>query len=138
MWKSKADNAAMRVNNVMWDEKSGFYYHVNRVDHSFQFMDRDLKRQEIIAFLALWAGAAPPERAARLVTALTDTTKFWRKYGVPTLAADDVWYSPYVDYCCKWNGPVWMLWDYLVYDGFKAIWLQKRSFRTCRQNAPCS
>jgi neutral trehalase len=24
-----------------------------------------------------------------------------------------------VDYCCKWNGPVWLLWDYMVYDGLK-------------------
>lgn len=127
MWRSKADNAAIRVNNVMWDEKTGFYYHVNRADHSFRFMERDLKRQEIIAFLALWAGVAPPERAARLVTALTDTTRFWRKYGVPTLAADDVWYSPYVDYCCKWNGPVWMLWDYLVYDGLKQYGYNKEA-----------
>jgi glycogen debranching enzyme len=54
-----------------------------------------------------------------LVKHLTDTTKFWRKYGVPTLAADDEWYSPYVDYCCKWNGPVWLLWDYMVLQGLK-------------------
>jgi len=24
-----------------------------------------------------------------------------------------------VDYCCKWNGPVWLLWDYLIYDVLK-------------------
>jgi hypothetical protein len=38
---------------------------------------------------------------------------------VPTLAADDPWYTPYVDYCCKWNGPVWLLWDYMVFDGLR-------------------
>ncbi|HNY03738.1 MAG TPA: trehalase family glycosidase, partial [Bacteroidales bacterium] len=86
---------------------------------SFRFMTRDLKRQEIIAFLTLWAEAAPRDRADRLVKALTDTTRFWRPYGVPTLSADDPWYNPNVDYCCKWNGPVWMLWDYMVYDGLR-------------------
>ena len=80
-------------------------------------MERDLKRQEIIGFLPLWAEATDKDRADMLVQTLTDTTKFWRKYGVPTLAADDEWYSPYVDYCCKWNGPVWLLWDYMVFDG---------------------
>jgi putative isomerase len=40
-------------------------------------------------------------------------------YGVPTLSARDPWYSPYVDYCCKWNGPVWLLWDYMVYEGLR-------------------
>ncbi|MGE5424881.1 MAG: amylo-alpha-1,6-glucosidase [Syntrophothermus sp.] len=119
-WDKKAENTSKLVNERMWDEQSGFYYSVNKGDHSFYFMTRDLKRQEIIGFLALWAGVAPKDRAARLVTALTDTTRFWRKYGIPTLSARDEWYSPYVDYCCKWNGPVWLLWDYLVYDGLKS------------------
>jgi hypothetical protein len=118
-WLKLADTTTKLVNQRMWDENSGFYYSVNKKDHSFQFMTRDLKRQEIIGFLAMWAGAAPKDRAERLVQTLTDTTKFWRKYGVPTLSAQDQWYSPYVDYCCKWNGPVWMLWDYMVYDGLR-------------------
>jgi glycogen debranching enzyme len=80
-------------------------------------MTRDLRRQEIIGFLPLWAEAVDQQRADLLVKSLTDPEKFWRKYGVPTLSADDEWYSPYVDYCCKWNGPVWLLWDYMVVDG---------------------
>ncbi len=118
-WITLAERTTKLVNERMWDETTGFYYSVNKKDHSFQFMTRDLKRQEIIGFLALWAEAAPKDRAARLVQTLTDTTKFWRKYGVPTLSAQDSWYSPNVDYCCKWNGPVWMLWDYMVYDGLR-------------------
>lgn len=119
-WRKLADSTAVLVNQRMWDDSTGFYYSVNRKDHSFRFMTRDLRRQEIIGFLALWAGVAPPERAAKLVSTLTDTTRFWRRYGVPTLSAKDPWYSPYVDYCCKWNGPVWLLWDYLVYDGLRS------------------
>ncbi len=118
-WRSLADTTSKLVNTRMWDDSTGFYYSVNKKDHSFRFMTRDLRRQEIIGFLALWAEAAPKDRAARLIQTLTDTTKFWRKYGVPTLSAQDQWYSPYVDYCCKWNGPVWMLWDYMVYDGLR-------------------
>jgi hypothetical protein len=118
-WLIKAENTTKLVNERMWDDSTGFYYSVNKKDYSFKFMTRDLKRQEIIGFLALWAEAAPKERADKLVKTLTDTTRFWRKYGVPTLSAQDPWYSPYVDYCCKWNGPVWLLWDYMVYDGLK-------------------
>ena len=59
----------------MWDETTGFYYSVNKKDHSFTFMTRDLKRQEIIGFLALWAEVAPPDRAERLVRTLTDPGK---------------------------------------------------------------
>ena len=116
-WKKKASDMAALVNEKMWSADDGFYYHINRSDDSYFFMDRDLRRQEIIGFLPLWAGVCSKERAEELVRILTDTTKFWRQYGVPTLAADDPWFSPYVDYCCKWNGPVWLLWDYMVFRG---------------------
>jgi neutral trehalase len=116
-WKEKADKLSDLINERMWDAESGFFYSVNKDDHNFFFISRDLKREEIIGFLPLWAGAVSEERAGVLVRKLTDPHKFWRKYGVPTLAADDEWYSPYVDYCCKWNGPVWLLWDYMVFEG---------------------
>jgi hypothetical protein len=118
-WVKRADETSKLVNERMWDDSTKFYYSIHKDDHSFMYMTRSLKRMEIIAFLALWAEAAPKDRAEELVKHLTDTTKFWRKYGVPTLAADDEWYSPYVDYCCKWNGPVWLLWDYMVLQGLK-------------------
>jgi glycogen debranching enzyme len=116
-WTKYADDISGKINALMWDENSGFFYHVNRDDHTFYFMTRDLKRQEIIGFLPLWAEAVDKNRADTLVKTLLDPDKFWRKFGVPTLAADDPWYSPYVDYCCKWNGPVWLLWDYMIFDG---------------------
>lgn len=116
-WADKADTLAGLINDRMWNEDHGFFYHVNKYDHSFHFMTRDLRRREIIGFLPLWAEAVSPERAERLIRHLADPGSFWRKNGVPTLAADDEWFSPYVDYCCKWNGPVWLLWDYMVFDG---------------------
>lgn len=118
-WKEKADLTSKLVNERMWDDSTGFYYSINKTDHSFKFMTRDLRRMEIIGFLPLWAEAAPKDRADEILKKLIDPEKFWCTYGVPTLAADDEWYSPYVDYCCKWNGPVWLLWDYMVYDGLK-------------------
>jgi len=118
-WNKKADEISKLMNERMWDDSSKFYYSVNKQDNSFKFMTRDLRRMEIIGFLPLWSGSATKERAAQLVKHLTNPNKFWRKYGIPTLSADDPWYSPYVDYCCKWNGPVWLLWNYMVMDGLK-------------------
>lgn len=118
-WKEKADATSKLLNERMWDNEKQFYFSVDKVNHSFKFMTRDLRREEIIGFLALWAEAAPKERADKLIKKLLNPEKFWRKYGVPTLAADDEWYTPYVDYCCKWNGPVWLLWNYMVLDGLK-------------------
>lgn len=118
-WDSLAADLQKLINERFWDPETQFFYHVDKQTHQFRFMTRDLRRQEIIGFLPLWAQAVDNERAAILVKHLTDTTRFWRKYGVPTLSALDEWYSPNVDYCCKWNGPVWLLWDYMVFVGLK-------------------
>ncbi len=116
-WKEKADKMSTLINRRMWDKSSGFFYSVNKTDYSFRFMSRDLRRKEIIGFLPMWAEAVSPQRADTLIKSLTDPDEFWREYGIPTLSAKDPWYSPYVDYCCKWNGPVWLLWDYMIFDG---------------------
>ncbi len=118
-WERKAGLLSRLINETMWDDSTGFYYHVDMRDHTFRFLDRDLRHREIIGFLPLWAGVADSLRAARLVATLTDTARFWRRYGIPTLSADDPFYDPYVDYCCKWNGPVWLLWNYMVYEGLR-------------------
>jgi glycogen debranching enzyme len=84
---------------------------VGKKDHTFTFKDpNDLKREEIIGFLPLWAGVADSMQAKKLVRRLTDPKKFWRPYGVPSLSADDFYYDPKG----YWNGPVWVQWDYLI------------------------
>lgn len=113
-WKADARRRAALINQYMWDEKTGFYYHVDKADHDFSYRQPDdLKRQEIIGFLPLWAGIADEEQALRLIAVLTDSSKFWRPYGVPSLAADDPYYNPRG----YWNGPVWVEWDYLIVYG---------------------
>ncbi|HEY9164958.1 MAG TPA: trehalase family glycosidase [Candidatus Kryptonia bacterium] len=107
------------INRFMWDPVDKFYYNVSMEDHSFEYRGRSLKRKEIIGFLPLWSRVATKERAAELVTALTNDSTFWRKYGVPTLSALDSGYTPFVDCCCHWNGPVWLLWDYMVLEGLE-------------------
>ncbi|MFA3783297.1 amylo-alpha-1,6-glucosidase [Melioribacteraceae bacterium 4301-Me] len=124
-WMEKANHISNLINKFMWDDSTGFYYHVDKKNHYFKYLTRDLKHKEIIGFLALWSGTATKGRAEKLVQHLTNPNEFWRKYGIPTLSADDPFYSPYVDYCCKWNGPVWLLWDYMVIDGLKKYGYKK-------------
>ncbi len=113
-WKCKADRIAELINKYMWDDSTGFYYNVNKINHTFTFKHHnDLKRKEIIGFLPLWAGVATTEQAAMLVKTLTDTSEFWRKFGIPSLAADDSYYNPKG----YWNGPVWVEWNYLIEHG---------------------
>lgn len=122
-WADRADALARRINQTMWDPETRFYYNVDRATNSFTVKTAkgalDLRRMEIIGFLPLWAGVAPPDRAQALVAHLTNPSKFWRRYGVPTLAADDAGYEPFIKRCCQWNGAVWLEWNYLVFDGLR-------------------
>jgi hypothetical protein len=123
-WRQRADALATRINAVMWDPETRFYYNVDRATNGFTVKTPaggalDLRRKEIVGFLPLWAGVAPPDRAAALVEHLTDPKQFWRRYGVPTLSADDPAYEAHVTRCCQWNGAVWLEWNYLVFDGLR-------------------
>jgi len=113
-WRRDAQRRRQQINVTFWDEQTGFYYHVSRDKHTFSHQsENDLKRMEIIGFLPLWAGIASPEQAGRLVDHLTDERKFWRPFGIPSLAADD----PYYNDKGYWNGPVWVQWNYLIMRG---------------------
>jgi len=113
-WNRKAAERSKKINDIMWDDYTGFYYNVDKMTNTFTHKKlNDLKREEIIGFLPLWAGIADEQQANKLMKKLTDPKKFWRKYGVPTLAADDSYYNPKG----YWNGPVWVQWNYLLERG---------------------
>lgn len=113
-WKEEAEKRVKLINKYMWDEATSFYYNINMNSKTFTFKKRDdLKRQEIIGFLPLWAGVASQQQADFMVRILTDTSKFWRKFGVPSLSADDPYYNP----AGYWNGPVWVQWNFLIEQG---------------------
>lgn len=118
-WTQKFDKTAALINKYMWDEKDKFYYNVAMSDNAFEFEGKSLKRKELIGFLPLWAHVASKEQAKELVKHLTNEKSFWRRYGIPTLAADDPHFTPYVDGCCRWNGAVWLLWDYMIIRGLR-------------------
>ena len=113
-WRQFAAELSAKINKVFWDKSTGFFYNVDKNDHDFTWKTTDdLKRREIIGFLPLWAGIVSKSRVDTLIQTLTDTSRFWRKYGVPSLSADDAYYNPKG----YWNGPVWVEWDYLIHYG---------------------
>lgn len=123
-WKADHGARAKLINETFWDEETGFYYQADKGDHDFTFKKPDdLKRMEIIGFLPLWAGVASEKQAERLVKHLTDTAKFWRPYGVPSLSADDPFYNDKG----YWNGPVWVEWNYLIQRGLQEYGYEKEA-----------
>jgi hypothetical protein len=123
-WQSDYEKRSELIRKTFWDEETGFFYHVDRDSHQFTHSkENDLKRMEIIGFLPLWAGVANPSQAGRLVEHLTNPQKFWRTYGIPSLAADD----PYYNDKGYWNGPVWVEWNYLLQRGLQDYGYQKEA-----------
>lgn len=117
-WNAKADALASVVRTRMWDEESGFFYNLARDTGTFTTRDGiSLKRKEIIGFLPLWAGIATREQAERLRRHAVNPPSFGRRYGMPTLAADDRDYRAEITRCCQWNGAVWLPWNYMVERG---------------------
>lgn len=113
-WKKDWTTRADLINKTFWDEETGFYYNTDLKNNSFTFKNaNDLKRKEIIGFLPMWAGIVPPDRLEKLTAHLFNPNEFWRKYGVPTLSADD----PYYNAKGYWNGPVWVEWDLFIMQG---------------------
>ena len=112
-WESKAERRKALINQVFWDPETSFYYHADMETNRIR---PELKRKEMIAFLALWAQVAGKRQAELLIEQLTDPKLFWRKFGVASLAANDPYYSPETG-LCKWNGPVWPQWQYLFFEG---------------------
>jgi hypothetical protein len=116
-WRREAQTRTEAIQETFWDSETGFFYYVDRDDHNFSYDEKnDLKRREITGFIPLWAGTATDAQAKRLVEEhLTDSTEFWRPYGVPSLSASDSYYDPQG----YWNGPVWVEWQFLLVRGLQ-------------------
>lgn len=95
------------VNEILWDEKTAFYYdlwkngELNRVKH-------------IGAFWALLARIVPEDRAQRFIAHLTNEKEFAAPCMIPALSQDHPAFDPAGDY---WNGGVWAPTDYMVLSG---------------------
>lgn len=114
-WDAKATRRAELINANLWDETTGFYFHRRYDTHTFSASaPDDLKRLEIAGFTPLWAGIVPADRKARVLGHLLNAQEFWRPGGVPGLAATDAYYDPAASQCCRWRGPVWVPWMYLL------------------------
>jgi len=117
-WNDKYLNLKRLINKYMWDEETGFYYHVHKDTMTFNTPDKkSLKRKEIIGFLPIWAGISDKVRTEKLLIHLKNPDEFWREFGIPTLSAADPYYDAQVLSCCRWNGPVWITWVYPVFKG---------------------
>jgi hypothetical protein len=70
---------------------------VSGLDDGYEIEVRtaDFTRPEATGLLPLWAGVPDPVRARAMVTRnLLDPRRFWRRFGIPRVPADDPGYDP--------------------------------------------
>ena len=101
--KALRDRTAERINALLWSEEDGLYYD--------RLADGRLSGiASVASFLPLWAGVCPPDRAARLVAALTDPARFWTALPVPSIARNSPQYDTDMWRGCSWLNLDWFLW----------------------------
>ena len=104
-WRRFAEATAVKVRELMWDERSGFYYDVYEEDHSKVMVKTPA------AFLTMFAGIAEQDQAERLVEHLY--SDFWTTFPLPTVSRDDPKYNPRG----YWRGRSWVNLIWFTYWG---------------------
>ena len=108
-WKAEYRRIANLVNELCWDEATGFYY--DRWEKGL------IKRKHAGAFWVLLARIPSPDRAKRMAETLLNPNCFGTSIPLPALSADDPDYNPKWGY---WQGPVWPPTTYVAICGLKA------------------
>jgi putative isomerase len=109
-----------RINEFLWNEEIGLY--CSRLWNPDGTPGRFLSRITPMNFYPLICGAPDENRAKRVLETLTNPSKFWGRWMVPTLAYDDPdW--PQQDY---WKGHIWGPVNYLIWLGINRYGTQKQ------------
>ena len=118
--RAKADLLARQINQHLWSPGEQMYFNLDTGSGEL------IKLQAWTNFLPLWAGIAPPERAKAMIEKhLLRAEAFWGQYGVPSVSRQEVIYNQarkglYGSYdrtVSNWQGPIWVVANYLVMHG---------------------
>lgn len=138
-WAGQAMEIAEAMNTYCWDTRDGFFYtadvscaHRARPHRHFGMLHENLepfwkclplKILYWTGFLPMWAGMATAEQADRLVKEhLLNESEFWAPWGIRSLSPTERMYDPVTSRGnpSNWLGPVWLMSNYLVWEGLKA------------------
>jgi hypothetical protein len=115
-----ADELAKAMNATFWDEKEGMYFDRNEKTGKRVYV------KSATSFGVLFAGAATPERAKRMVREhLMNPAEFWLKYPVASYAKTEPDYYQGAHYDrgthkeCNWRGPNWAPTNYMIFQGLR-------------------
>lgn len=111
-YNDHADSLIRLMNATFWDEKDGMYYDRNERTGNL------VKVKSATCFTPLFAGAATPERAKRMVKEhLLNEKEFWLAYPVASYAKTEPDYYQGSHNECNWRGPTWAPTNYMIFQG---------------------
>lgn len=124
-YKKKAEALATAINEHMWDEIDGLYYHLDALSQKPPLAVQDvtwdvhLKFRTWTCFMPMYAGIASEDRARRMVAEhILNEKEFWSAYGIRSMAKCEKCYSTAeTSNPSNWQGPIWILPCYFVYQG---------------------
>jgi putative isomerase len=131
-WRARADEIAHAIRTHCWDERDAFFYtlDVQCADHRATLIPwakpgaplawsaLPMRIQMFTGFLPLWRGVATPAQAEALRRHATNPDTFAASAGIRSLSRREPMFNLAVSSNpSNWNGPVWILSNYLVWQG---------------------
>src|ERR1035437_2573069 len=108
------DEVVKLINTVLWDEKEGMYFDRNEKTGQRVYV------KSATNFMPLFAGAATPERAKRMIhDHLMNPAEFWLAYPVASYAKTEPDYYQGSHNECNWRGTTWAPTNYMIFQGLQ-------------------
>lgn len=123
-WDDAIAKRVQRMNAYMWNAGDSVYYGVNEV------VDQWIDVLDISTFMPLWAGLAPADRAASIVSRL-DGPDFATAFPPPVLGAKQPRFNPEG----HWHGANWPQMTQLVIEGLRRYGYYERAATLAQRNA---
>ena len=112
-YSKQAKELSSKINEVLWDDATGFYYDRNEETGEITQV------KSLSGFAPLWCKVASKKKASILVKEhLTNPQEFWTEYPVPSYAIDEGDFYPGTRAGeCNWRGSCWVPTNYMMVHG---------------------
>ncbi len=110
LWQKRYEEKKHTVNALYWDAQDGFYYDIDRRDHTFY------KVKTMATYWTMTAEIASEQQARALLSHLSDEQGFGGRVSFPSLARSDADFKESGEY---WRGGVWLPTAYAALIGLK-------------------
>jgi hypothetical protein len=133
-FQQQYEQVKKRINEVLWDEKTGMYLNRTWPEEGGEFS----YRKSPVMFYMMAAGIPSPEQAHRLVYEhLLNPKEFWGDNVLPSISRDD----PAFPEQYYWRGTIWPPMNYFTYEGLTrygyddvAAKLAEKTFQLVKRN----